>query len=877
MADSQASLRRNVNRLGSLLGQTIKDHHGEEFFNKIESIRQLSKAARAGNEEDREVLLDQLKGLSDDELVPVTRAFSHFLNLANLAEQFHGVSKECEETFEVPDHFDELMVRLKEQGLNNEQIASSISKLDMELVLTAHPTEVSRRTLIQKQESIFECLTELENTCLSKRRQARLENRLQQLISQAWHTLEFRTQRPTPIDEAKAGYATIEHSLWEAIPAFVRSMDERLEEHTGMRLPIDAVPVRFSSWMGGDRDGNPFVTSKVTQEVLLLSRWVAADLYLRDLKPLIGELSMTECSEEMKQVMGECREPYRAVLKKLRERLRHTRSWCERSLVDLADASDIMTDNRELIEPLEMCYRSLKEVGLGVIADGPLLDMIRRAHSFGLTLIKLDIRQEADRHTEVLSELTRALGMGDYASWDETDRQTFLLRELQNPRPLLPNNWQPSPDVQEVIDTCRVIAREGEKALRAYVISMAYNPSDVLAVALLLKECGVDFPMPISPLFETLTALDGAADCIEQLLNLPWYRGYSAGGQMVMIGYSDSAKDAGWMAAGWAQYRAMEEVTDVCKKHNVDLTFFHGRGGTIGRGGGPAHSAILSQPPGSVNGHLRVTEQGEMIRFKFGFPDVAKKSLMLYASATMEATLLPPPAPEQSWRDMMDRLSKDSLEVYRGMVRGEPEFVPYFRSVTPEQELAALPLGSRPAKRKPNGGVESLRAIPWIFAWTQIRLMLPTWLGCGVALKNALEKDQRSTLDDMMAQWPFFKARLEMLEMVFMKTDPKLAEYYEDRLVPTGLQHLGDKLRTLLGSAIDTVLELKGGSELMSAHPVNKQGIALRNPYIDPLNVLQAELLYRLRHLEEDKECKNLEQALMITVAGIAAGMRNTG
>lgn len=536
-----------------------------------------------------------------------------------------------------------------------------------------------------------------------------------------------------------------------------------------------------------------------------------------------------------------------------------------------------MTDDKELIEPLEMCYRSLHEMGLGVIADGPLLDMIRRAHSFGLTLIKLDIRQEAERHTEVFSELTRALGMGDYASWDEADRQAFLLRELQDPRPLLPNKWQPSANVQEVIDTCRVIAREGQKALGAYVISMAYTPSDVLSVVLLLKECGVDFNMRISPLFETLTALNGAACCIEQLLALPWYRGYSASGQMVMIGYSDSAKDAGWMAAGWAQYRAMEEVTQVCQDNSVELTFFHGRGGTIGRGGGPAHSAILSQPPGSVNGNLRVTEQGEMIRFKFGFPDVAKKSLMLYASATMEATLLPPPAPEQSWREMMDQLSKDSLDVYRGMVQGEPEFVPYFRAVTPEQELAKLPLGSRPAKRKPNGGVESLRAIPWIFAWMQIRLMLPTWLGCGVALRNALEKDQRSTLDEMMEQWPFFKARLEMLEMVFMKTDPKLAEYYEERLVPTGLQHLGEKLRGLLDNAIGTVLELKGGTELMSAHPVNKQGIALRNPYIDPLNVLQAELLYRLRHLEEDKERKELEQALMITVAGIAAGMRNTG
>ena len=877
MADSQASLRRNVNMLGSLLGNTIKDHHGEHFFNKIENIRQLSKAARAGSVEDRDVLLEQLKGLSDHELVPVTRAFSHFLNLANLAEQFHSVSRECEEIFDVPDHFDELMVRLKDKGLSSEQIASSIAGLDMELVLTAHPTEVSRRTLIQKQESIFECLSDLDKNNSGKRDRTHLENRLQQLISQAWHTCEFRTRRPTPIEEAKAGYATIEHSLWQAVPSFVRAMDERLQEYTGIRLPLDAVPVRFSSWMGGDRDGNPFVTSRVTREVLLLSRQVAADLYLRDLKPLIGELSMTGCSEEMQQLLGDCREPYRAVLKQLRERLLQTRSWCERSLVDRADASGIMTDNKELIEPLELCYRSLHEIGLGVIADGPLLDMIRRAHSFGLNLIKLDIRQEADRHTEVLSELTRALGMGDYASWDEADRQTFLLRELQNPRPLLPNHWAPGPAVQEVIDTCRVIASEGEKTLRTYVISMAYNPSDVLAVALLLKECGVDFPMPIVPLFETLTALNGAASCIEQLLGLPWYRGYSADGQMVMIGYSDSAKDAGWMAAAWAQYRAMEEVTRVCQDKGVPLTFFHGRGGTIGRGGGPAHSAILSQPPGSVNGNLRTTEQGEMIRFKFGFPDVAQQSLMLYASATMEATLLPPPAPVQEWRDMMDQLSSDSLEVYRGMVHGEPEFVPYFRSVTPEQELANLPLGSRPAKRKPNGGVESLRAIPWIFAWTQIRLMLPTWLGCGVALKNALKKEQRETLEQMMEQWPFFKARLEMLEMVFMKTDPGLAEYYEDRLVPTGLQHLGEKLRNLLGNAVNTVLELKGGNELMSAHPLNKQGIALRNPYIDPLNVLQAELLYRLRHLEEDKESENLEQALMITVAGIAAGMRNTG
>ncbi|WP_422134922.1 phosphoenolpyruvate carboxylase [Endozoicomonas sp. ALD040] len=877
MTDSKANLRRNVNLLGTLLGQTIKEHHGEVFFNRIESIRQLSKAARAGSEDDREVLLDQLKNLSDDDLVPVTRAFSHFLNLANLAEQYDSIAVSHGETFCVPDHFDELMARLRNQGFSQEQIADSVASLDMELVLTAHPTEVSRRTLIQKHESIFECLSKLESSRLSFRERARLEDRLRQLIAQAWHTYEFRMKRPSPVDEAKGGFATIEHSLWNAVPDFVRAIDERLREHTDIGLPLDAVPVRFSSWMGGDRDGNPFVTAEVTREVLLLSRWMAADLYLRDLNPLIGELSMTECSEEMKQKLGDCREPYRVVLRQLRERLREARTWCEYALVDKSRSSEVLLEHKDLVEPLELCYHSLHEVGLGVIADGPLLDMIRRAHSFGLTLIRLDIRQEASRHTQAISELTRALGIGDYQSWDEQEKQTFLLKELQNPRPMIPVEWQPSEDVAEVLATCRAIAREGQQALGAYVISMAYKPSDVLSVALLLKECGVGFAMPIAPLFETLDALDGASECISSLLSLPWYRGYCHGGQMVMIGYSDSAKDAGWMAAAWAQYRAMEEVTEVCRKNNVGLTLFHGRGGTIGRGGGPAHAAILSQPPGSVNNNLRVTEQGEMIRFKFGFPDVAINSLMLYASATLEATLLPPPVPEQSWRDMMDQLARDSLQIYRGMVRDEPDFVPYFRAVTPEQELAKLPLGSRPAKRKPNGGVESLRAIPWIFAWTQIRLMLPTWLGCGAALRNALENGQKETLEEMISQWPFFKARLEMLEMVFMKTDSNLAEYYEERLVPTELQHLGESLREQLKTAVQALLELKSGEELMSNHPQNKQAIALRNPYTDPLNVLQAELLYRVRHSEEGKVCENLEQALMITVVGIAAGMRNTG
>ena len=887
LLENSTLLRRNVNMLGTLLGDVIREHKGEDFFNKIELIRRLSKAARnddaqgegaVAGKTDQQSLLELLHGLPDDELVPVVRAFSHFLNLTNIAEQFDLVSRECESNYCVVDHFSELLGALKRQGFSDQQIAEKASELAIEVVLTAHPTEVSRRTLILKYEQVFQCLKDLENQSLSESEQQRIEERIHQLITQAWHTYEFRSKRPTPVDEAKGGFATIEHSLWYGVPQFIRQMDDQLQHHTGQRLAIDAVPVRFSSWMGGDRDGNPFVTAEVTKEVLLLSRWMAADLFLRDLKPLISELSMNDCSDELRAVVGDSREPYWVILKDLREKLRHTRQWCERALAGHQDIElEVLLDNDALIQPLQLCYQSLHDCGLGVIAEGPLLDTLRRAYCFGLTLARLDIRQESGRHTEALSELTKALGLGDYQHWEESERQSFLLRELQSPRPLMPHHWSPSAAVQEVINTCRVIATEGTRALNCYVISMATQPSDVLAVALLLKECGVDTDLPIVPLFETLADLDGAAECMRHLLSLPWYRGYCHGGQMVMIGYSDSAKDAGWMAAGWAQYRAMEAVTAVCAEANVRLTFFHGRGGTIGRGGGPAHAAILSQPPGSVNNRLRVTEQGEMIRFKFGFPQVAVQSLMLYASATLEATLLPPPVPEQAWRELMDRLSADSVEVYRGIVREEPDFVPYFRAVTPETELGKLPLGSRPAKRKPSGGVESLRAIPWIFAWTQIRLMLPTWLGFGEALQSALQSGQRAVLEDMMTNWPFFRARLDMLEMVFMKTDPQLARYYEKQLVPTSLHYLGERLRLMLSSAIEVLLDLKGGDELMSSQPQIREAIALRNPYTDPLNFLQAELLQRVRSDDSEDTPEALEQALMVTIAGIAAGMRNTG
>ena len=877
MTSEQSALKSNVHLMGELLGNTIKAHLGDEFLDQIEQIRHLSKSGREGSEADHAKLVALLKNLDDSQLVPVTRAFTQFLNLANIAEQFHTVSRQCEQDVCVPDTLDELFVRLKSRQFTPEQIRDSVAAMTIELVLTAHPTEVTRRTVIQKHSEITECLTQMEHSDLLPRERERLVNRLEQLIGQIWHTEEIRSHRPTPVDEAKWGYATVEHSLWHALPEFLRQLDERLHQYTGYHLPQDAMPVRFASWMGGDRDGNPNVTAAVTREVLFLSRWMAADMFLRELQPLISELSMAECSPDLSYQARGSHEPYRLVLKELRERLKATRRYCEQKLAG-RDASDdgILESDEALVAPLQLCYDSLCDVGLSVIARGPLLDLLRRARCFGLGLVRLDIRQEAARHTGVLSELTQYLGLGDYAQWTEQERQAFLLAELDNRRPLIPLDWQPSDDVQEVLDTCRVIATQKQERLGSYVISMAREPSDVLSVILLLRETGCRFNMPVAPLFETLADLEHAETAMQTLLSLPWYRTYAGNRQMVMIGYSDSAKDAGQMAAAWAQYRAMEGLTAICEKAGIGLTLFHGRGGTVGRGGGPAHAAILSQPPGSVAGYLRVTEQGEMIRFKFGFPAIAVQSLSLYASATLEATLLPPPAPEPGWRKLMDQMTQDSLATYRGIVREEPDFVPYFRAATPEQELGKLPLGSRPAKRRPDGGVESLRAIPWIFAWTQCRLMLPAWLGSGVALRRAIESGHKAVLAEMIRQWPFFRARLELLEMVYLKSDAETAEYYEECLVPENLRSLGQKLRQMLADAVAVMVELKDGHPFLEQDPWVRQAIELRNPYSDPLHVLQAELLYRARH-QPDSVNPSVERALMLTIAGIAAGMRNTG
>lgn len=888
-----APLREDVRLLGNLLGETLKLHAGQDLFNQIEQIRALSKGARDGQVEAEKQLEQLFLSLEDAEILPLTRAFTHFLNFANIAEQYHVVRRrrqsEFDDTAESPNPLLPLFEKFKQQEISADTLYQQICELKIELVLTAHPTEVSRRTLIQKYDGINNALSKFDQQKLTPRERQAVLADLKQLISSAWQTDEIRQHRPTPIDEAKWGFTTIEQTLWNAVPKFIRELNGMVQAQCGQNLPLDVAPVRFASWMGGDRDGNPNVTHTVTQEVLWLSRWKAADLYVRDIENLRWELSIQQCSPEISEALGQPHpEPYREYLRDTRTRLKATRHWLAEKLKgNDADDSLVIKSKDELLQPLLTCYRSLMDCNLAEIANGSLLDFIYRVNSFGIELLKLDIRQESGRHRQAISAITEYLGLGNFETWTEQARQNFLLQELQSKRPLLPKHLnEPAgsliehPDVQEVFATMRTLAEQPSESLGAYIISMAEYPSDVLAVLLLQKEAGIEQALRVVPLFETLKDLDGAAATMSTLFNMHWYKQHIQGKHEVMIGYSDSAKDAGFMSANWAQYRAQEELTAVAQQHGVQLTLFHGRGGSISRGGAPTQQALFSQPPGSISGAIRVTEQGEMIRFKFGLEEIALQNLEIYTAATLEATLLPPPEPKQEWRDLMHQMTELSVQVYRQTVRENPHFVKYLRTVTPELELQMLPLGSRPAKRKVSGGIESLRAIPWVFAWTQIRLMLPAWLGTGAALNEVVDQGQRNVLDEMLAEWPYFQTLIDMLEMVLSKADANVALYYESHLTQDeDLKVLGTELRQRLQDTVQTLLSLKGESKLLSSNGVLDQSMKVRKPYLLPLHLLQAELMKRRRLYLEQQQAENtpVDHALMVSIAGIAAGLRNTG
>ncbi len=884
--DRNAALRDDVRRLGAMLGETLRTQAGLHAYETVEKMRALSKRARAGDTDAAEAfgaLRQHLSEMPVDEAGPVARAFALFLALANVAEQHHRVRRRqayLADPGSPPQRGSvrETLERMRSSGVPPEKIRDTLLNMDVELVLTAHPTEVVRRTIQQKFNRIADRLADLDHPALSPGQRRSLEAELRREITAIWTSDEIRRTKPTPIDEARAGLAVLERPLWDAVPRFLRELDERMCELLGEGLPPDVSPIRFGSWMGGDRDGNPNVTAAVTRRAVLIARWVAAVLYEHEIDALRAELSMRHGSAELTARVGEDHEPYRALLGALRDRLALTRRHLGDRIEGRAGEvpAGLITRIEDVSEPLELCWRSLVETGLGDIAHGRLLDLRRRLACFGLTLVKLDLRQESDRHTEALDAITRAVGLGAYGAWTEAERQEFLTRELAGRRPLIPATLEASPEVLDVLDTFRAAAELGPDALGAYVISMARAPSDVLAVALLARECGVRFHLPVVPLFETEADLDRAAATMDALFSIDTYRGAIGDRQQIMLGYSDSAKDAGRLTAAWALYQAQERLVEVCGRHGVHLTLFHGRGGTVGRGGGPTHLAILSQAPGSVRGTLRVTEQGEMIQAKFGLPGIAVRTLELYVTAVLQASLTPPAAPRPEWRAEMDALSATAAGAFRGLVKHSPDFVAYFRAATPEVELGALNIGSRPARRRPQAGIGALRAIPWVFAWTQTRLMLPAWLGIGEALSDAEARGTWPLVTEMHAEWPFFRSTLDLVEMVLAKADARIASEYDARLVPPELGPLGEALRQRYADTVARVLALTGNARPVEDNAVLRRSIDVRNPYVDPINLLQVELLRRLR-TEEGREDPALLDALRTTMSGIAAGVRNTG
>lgn len=871
MPPTDQPLRDDVHLLGDLLGETLRAQEGTGLFQMVERVRALAKSGRAGNAEDFDRLSELLASQPTDAALPVARAFAHFLNLANIAEQHHRVRRRREyqrdpEAPPQPGSCQEVFGRLRADGISADTLFEAVTALRIELVLTAHPTEVVRRTLLQKYRRIAELLAERDRSDLTVSEVGETVDALRREITAAWETDEVRHTRPSPLDEVKGGLFVFEQTLFDALPRYLRILDEALQKETGRSLPLDATPIRFGSWIGGDRDGNPNVTAAVTVDACLLARWMAAELYLHEVDELRSELSMQSGSAELPAV----HEPYRAVLKDVRDRLLATRRAIEHALAE-GQAAELPLENaRDLLDPLLRCHRSLIETGNGLLAGGRLLDLIRRVHCFGLTLVRLDVRQDSARHTALLDAVTRNLGMGSYAEWPEQQRQEFLLRQLEAPGSLIPHEIALDDEAQEDLRTFRAIAAIPRESLGAYVITMASQPSDVLAVALLQKEAGVRHPLRVVPLFETAADLRNGGETMARLLSLDWYRRFIDRRQEVMIGYSDSAKDAGRFTAAWELFQAQEQIVAACRVTGIELTLFHGRGGSVGRGGGPTYLAVRSQPPGSVDGRLRVTVQGEMIQAEFGLVGIALRTLEVYTTATLDATLVPSAQPRPEWREAIGRMSEAAARGYRGVVYDTPRFLDYFRTATPVTELGDLNIGSRPARRgSAKKGVESLRAIPWQFAWTQSRLLLPSWLGVAEALRVADD----GALDGMMRDWPFFRSTIELIEMVLAKAEPQIAAHYDRLLVPNDLRDLGEALRTRLAETMELVKRVTGHTRLLESNTALRRSIDVRNPYVDPINVVQAEILRRLRASGDD--C--LRDAFVVTVNGIAAGMRNTG
>jgi phosphoenolpyruvate carboxylase len=818
-ADPDAPLRRDVRLLGDLLGRTLVEQDGEELLDAEERIRHLSRQARAGGP--REALVAEVRALALERQATVLRAFALYFRLANLAEQVHRVRRRraYEHEQRAPrESLAEAFQRLAAAGVDERELAEGVRRISAELVLTAHPTEATRRTILLADVRLSELLFELDDPALPRSRQAEIEAALAEEITALWQTDEVRLQRPRVVDEIRQGLWFFEQSLLDEAPRLLAALRER--------VPDGPAPLRFGSWIGSDLDGNPLAGAETIEEAASRARALALGRYAHDVRALAAFLGMSatlvgvspellasiaaderELADYAEQIGSQNEgEPYRRKLSFVWWRLGNDRYRSAAELeADLAIVADSLRAHRG-----------------GRLADGELAQLRRRVEIFGFRLAKLDLRLHA----------------GDLESEQSRDA---------------------------LAAAARVRAQYGPETLDTVIVSGTSCAEDVLAVRRLTDE-----PLALVPLFERIDDLRAAPQVVEELIDA----GAAPDGRLqVMVGYSDSGKDGGYLTAQWEIYRAQEELAALARRRGVELTIFHGRGGSAGRGGGPTHAAILAQPPGHPPGHLRLTEQGEVIAFSYGLPGLARRNLEAVLAATLLAAFPQATgagAPDGA-AETLAPLSERAHAAYRALVWEDGGFEPFFRAFTPVEELALLRLGSRPAARPGGAGLlGSLRAIPWVFAWTQNRCLLPAWYGTGTAFASADTAELRS----LYRSWGFFRSLVENLEMTLAKSSLEIAEGYlalvaDDRLWrPIAEEH---------GRAVAAVLEIVESDELLDRHPMLQRSIRLRNPYVDPINAIQVELLARYRGATDEAERRLVERPLLRSIAGIAAALRNTG
>jgi phosphoenolpyruvate carboxylase len=902
-ADDEISRTSDVRLLGRILGEVIREQAGERVFDVVEAVRRRAVAARREGE-GPPVFDAELGGVSDADILHVIRASVLFALLANVAEDVHERHR-TDGAGAQPGSIAFTLDRLNAARIGLGQIRALFARLLAVPVITAHPTEVRRKTVRDTLRAIAQQLERPDRPLMTGTDRSRWELELRRLALRLWQTAMVRLSRLRVRDEINEALAYYELSLFDQLPALHRALvDELVRRWPDERFAVRPL-VRMGSWIGGDRDGNPFVTADVLRYAVERQAGVALARLLDELSRLADELAMStrlvqvtpallalaEASQDDSPFRQD--EPYRRALRGMHARLVAT----ARTLVDgvpgRAPHADLppYRSPAELLADLHTIDESLRGHGAAPIADAHLADVRWAVEIFGFHLATLDLRQNSDVHEEVVATLLARAGVTDgYRDLDEAGRIALLEREVSTPRPLtaphVPTDELAAGELAILRTLAGLVARFGSEALPNYVISKTQSVSDVLEVGVLLKEVGLLHPSPamsIVPLFETIDDLHTSGRTLDALLGGDVYRGWLAARgdvQEVMLGYSDSNKDGGYLAAQWAIYRAELDLVRVARRHGIRLRLFHGRGGTVGRGGGPAYDAILAQAPGSVDGAVRITEQGEMIAAKYTDPLLARRNLEAVVAATIEASTLDveglgDDAPA-AYR-VLDELAALAQRAYRELVYRLPGFVDWFRAASPIAELAELNIGSRPASRRPSNSIEDLRAIPWVFSWSQNRIMLPAWYGVGTAIETWIDgdDDRRARLRDLYARWPFMRTVLANMEMVLAKTDLAIGERYA-QLVPD--PHLRPAVFARIAAeherTLRALLAVTGEPALLAGDPALARTIQNRSPYLDPLNHLQVELLRRWRAGDRSEL---VQRGIHLTINGLATGLRNSG